>query len=63
MYSTSFARAPHEQSGLRWLIAPRARQIEVHDLAADKKEIFGVGDRVGSLTVTGFELVLADYFV
>ena len=45
-----------------WLIAPRARQVEVRDLVSGKKETFEIGDTVASLTVPGFELVLADYF-
>ena len=46
-----------------WLIAPRSRRIEVCDLASGKKEMIGACDTVASLTVPGFELVLADYFV
>ena len=46
-----------------WLIAARSRRIDVHDLASGKKEMFGACDTVASLTVPGFELVLADYFV
>ena len=53
------------QEGVReaWLIAPRAREIEVVDLQRGGKQIYVVGDTAASIAVPGFELPLAEFFI
>jgi Uma2 family endonuclease len=45
-----------------WLVAPRARQIDVHDLARGAHETHGIGDVAASITVPGFRLTVAGLF-
>ena len=53
------------EAGVReaWLIAPRARQIEIHDLRTGCGERVGMGGEAASISVPGFRLPLDDFFV
>ncbi len=46
-----------------WLIAPRARQVEFHDLWLGCVVTVGPGEKAVSITVPGFRLPLDDFFV
>jgi len=45
-----------------WLIAPRAREIEIVDLDTGRHHTVGVGGRARSLSVPGFGVDLASFF-
>ncbi|MHC4819483.1 MAG: Uma2 family endonuclease, partial [Planctomycetota bacterium] len=53
------------EEGVReaWLVAPRAREIEVCDLARGDRRTHAVGDTAASITLEGFRLPLAELFV
>ena len=45
-----------------WLIAPRAREIEVRDLTRGTRQTFGVGEEANSVALRGFRLPVAKLF-
>jgi Uma2 family endonuclease len=45
-----------------WLIAPRRRQVEVHDLEIGARTVHGPGETAASLTLAGFTLELDTLF-
>jgi len=46
-----------------WLVAPRAREIEVCDLASGHRRTHVVGETASSVALDGFRLPLAEFFV
>ena len=56
----AFAEAGAQEG---WLIAPRAREIEVHDLRTGGVETVGPGGVAESLSLPGFRLPLDEFFV
>lgn len=54
----------YARAGVRevWLVAPRAREIEVHDLLRGTRSLHTETDIARALSVPGFELPLNDFF-
>jgi Uma2 family endonuclease len=54
----------YARAGVReaWLVAPRAREVEIHDLVRGTRTLHTETDTACSLSVPGFELPLKGFF-